>query len=145
MRVSKTSARTATKLLQLRPHGTAAVPALESHTQGELRNNIRRGTATTSGKELHRVNNSAFRRYVQCMRSGGQHFHYLLQPRWGFITRYKDYYHCDALSSSVHGPIPVPRRGIWLNARPSVRPPFRGQAGKERPCTILFYLENCDI
>jgi hypothetical protein len=48
------------------------------HTLEELRNNIRREAATISGEELQRVNNNAFRRYMECIRSGGQYFQHLL-------------------------------------------------------------------
>jgi hypothetical protein len=47
-----------------------------THTLEELGHNIHREISTISGEELQRVN--MFRRYTECIRSGGQHFQHLL-------------------------------------------------------------------
>jgi hypothetical protein len=48
------------------------------HTPEELRNIICLEISAISGEELHRVNTNLFRRYTECIQSGGQHFQHLL-------------------------------------------------------------------
>jgi hypothetical protein len=52
-----------------------------TYTLEELRNNIRRETAIISGEEFQRAKNNVFRWYMELIRTGGQNFQHLLQPR----------------------------------------------------------------
>jgi hypothetical protein len=51
------------------------------HTLDALRNNNHHEISAISGEELQRVNNNVFRRYTECIQSGGQNFQHTLSHR----------------------------------------------------------------
>jgi hypothetical protein len=57
------------------------------HILEQPKNNVRPEISAITGEELHRVDSNVFRRYTECIRSGGQHFQYLLQ-HWSVLLHF---------------------------------------------------------
>ena len=146
IRVSKTSARRAKKLLKPRVSKTTDLFCVcgivkeklykrNPQTLEELKNDIRRDISTIPMEELPRVNYKLFRRYTECIRSGGQKFHHLLYNRYVLIRLSKGYYHRESLSNSIYQLSPLPRRGVRRNVGGA---PDRHFSVKHKKITILI-------
>jgi hypothetical protein len=59
----------------------------DPHTLEKQRNNIRREISEIFREEIQRVDTNVFRRYTECIRSGGQHFQHLLCALVSFYYR----------------------------------------------------------